>query len=225
MNDVIQIRSASKRNVMTSAFIGFICLSLGTLALVVLPDIYYLIGIFFISLSIVAFIVAWVKYREPEYSFVLSKSEIIYRRRQGLWTVAWSNIQRIDIPTVRRGLDIEPLDMIAIKLKDYPKFLDATSTRLMSNILMEQRPLLLHSSEACSSGHCYSDDLLEDDYYKSQCGKEYKGIQAMFANRMNKLRQRLGYDLFVSAADLDRSEADFVSLLKSCQQHVVLTRK
>ncbi|MDU0353680.1 DUF2982 domain-containing protein [Paraglaciecola aquimarina] len=171
-------------------------------------------------MSIVALVVAWVKYREPEYSFILSKNEIVHKRRQGNWTLSWSNIQRIDIPSVNRGFASEKLDMIGIKLKDYPTFLSVISPRLMTNILMEQRSLLLHSTDNCSSGSCYGEDLLEDDYYKTICGREYKGVQAMFANRMSKLRERLGYDIYISASDLDRSEIDFVNLLKRCQQHV-----
>jgi hypothetical protein len=94
----------------------------------------------------------------------------------------------------------------------------------MSNILMEQRPLLFHdmsASKDCATGGCHSDDMLEDDYYKDDNGVEYKGLQAMFANRMTKLRARLGYDLFVAGTELDRPEQEFVDLLRQCQQRVL----
>ncbi|MDP5039775.1 MAG: DUF2982 domain-containing protein, partial [Paraglaciecola sp.] len=72
------------------------------------------------------------------------------------------------------------------------------------------------------TGNCYGADLLEDDYFKDAEGNTYKGIQAMLANRMQKLRMRLGFDIFIAAGELDRSEHEFVKLLKQCQQHVLV---
>lgn len=228
MPDVIQIRSISKRNVVVSAFSGVVGLCFGTLLLMWLPKNYYLAGIFMISLALVMSLIAWVKYREPTYSFILTKNEIIYQCRHGKWQLNWANIQRIDIPKASvQGIN-QDLEMIAVKLKDYTNFLDTVSPRLMSNILMQQRPLLSHELSAkdnssCSTGQCLGDDLLEDDYYKMSNGAEYHGMQAMFANRMVKLRERLGYDIFVAASELDRTEQEFVTLLKQCQQQVVAT--
>ncbi|MGS2719209.1 DUF2982 domain-containing protein [Paraglaciecola aestuariivivens] len=225
MQDIIQIKSQAKRNVIVSAMFGIIILALGKLSLLVLPNDYYLIGIFLISLSIVAFILAWVKYREPEFSFCLTRSALTYQHRFGQWQLDWHNIQRIDRPTIYQAGSLQNLDMVGIKLKDYSAFLEHISPRLMSNILMEQRPLLLQGNNSqCQTGQCYGDDLLEDDQYKDQHGKTYSGIQAMFANRMLKLRQRLGYDIFVASAELDRPEQDFIELLKQCQQQVVSQR-
>jgi hypothetical protein len=45
----------------------------------------------------------------------------------------------------------------------------------------------------------------------------------MFANRMTKLRARLGYDIFVAASELDRPEQEFVELLRQCQQRVLVS--
>ena len=46
------------------------------------------------------------------------------------------------------------------------------------------------------------------------------GTQAMLANRMTKLRERLGYDLYINVSELDRSEQEFVRLLRECQEFV-----
>lgn len=228
MSDLIQIRSIAKKNVLVSTVSGLVGLCFGTLLLMLLPKNYYLAGIFVISLACVMLIIAWVKYREPTYSFVLSKSDIIYQSRHGQWQLSWDNVQRVDIPRVNAGATNQDLDMIAFKLKDYSTFLSNISPRLMTNLLMEQRPLLFHNlssenNQDCSSGQCLGDDLLENDYFKDLKGTEYRGIQGMFANRMWKLRDKIGYDIFVSAADLDRSEQEFVTLLKQCQQQVLVT--
>jgi hypothetical protein len=234
MQDIIEIRSQVKRNVIVSLLIGLVGLCLASIAFSVLPKSLYLIGIFLTSASLVALLIAWVKYREPQFSFLLTRTSILYKHRHGQWQLDWQNIQRVDVPKVARGLEHKPLDMVAIKIKDYSVFLEKVSPRLMTNTLMEQRPLLFHDmplskdcatgscpSTGCPSTGCPSDDLLENDYFKDNNGVEYKGIQAMFANRMTKLRARLGYDIFVAGSELDRPEQEFVDLLRQCQQRVL----
>jgi len=224
MQDIIEIRSQAKRNIIVSVTIGLAGLCLASISFSALPESLFLIGIFLTCGSLVALLIAWVKYREPKFSFLLSRTSILYNHRNGQWQLSWQNIQRIDVPKVIRGLEHIPLDMVAIKIKDYSVFMNGVSPRLMSNILMEQRSLLFHempSSKDCSSGSCPSDDMLEHDYFKDSNGIEYKGIQAMFANRMTKLRARLGYDLFIAGSELDRPEQEFVDLLRQCQLRVL----
>ncbi|MEP0176683.1 MAG: DUF2982 domain-containing protein [Paraglaciecola sp.] len=225
MEEVIKIRSHGKRNVIVTGLIGLGLFGLSIVMLVALPESFYLVGIFLLSASIIAFLIAWVKYREPQFSFLLTKTCICYHHKNGQWTLPWNSIQRIDVPLVTSGLERKNLHMVAIKIKDYSPLLENMSPRLMSNILMEQRPLLFHNmpseSENCATGNCYSDELLEDDIYKHSQGKVYKGIQGMFANRMTKLRQRLGYDLYIPVSELDRTEHEFVTLLQQCQQQVL----
>jgi hypothetical protein len=224
MQDIIEIRSQSKRNVIVSLLIGIVGLCLASITFSALPKSLYLIGIFLTSASIVALLIAWVKYREPQFSFLLSRTSILYKHRHGQWQLDWNNIQRFDVPKVTHGLELKPLDMVAIKIKDYSVFLKNVSPRLITNILMEQRSLLFHemsSSNDCATGNCHSDDILEHDYFKDINGIEFKGIQAMFANRMTKLRARLGYDIFVAGSELDRPTQEFVNLLRQCQQRVL----
>ncbi|WP_293745643.1 DUF2982 domain-containing protein [uncultured Paraglaciecola sp.] len=226
MQDVIEIKSQAKRNVIVSVLLGLVGLCLASISFSALPKSLYLIGIFLTSVSLVALLIGWFKYREPQFSFLLSRTSIFYKHRHGHWQLDWENIQRVDVPKVSHGLESTPLDMVAIKIKDYSVFLKEVSPRLMTNILMEQRPLLFHdmpSSKECASGACHSDDMLEHDYFKDSNGLEYKGIQAMFANRMTKLRARLGYDIFVAGSELDRPEQEFVDLLRQCQQRVLTT--
>lgn len=225
MEDIIEIRSHAKRNVIVSVLFGLIGLCLASIIFSVLPKWLYLVGIFLTSASLVALLIAWVKYREPQFSFLISRTSILYKHRHGQWQLDWKNIQRVDVPKVSHGLAHKPIDMVAFKIKDYSDFLAQISPRLMTNILMEQRPLLFQEmldSKDCASGSCHSDDMLEHDYYKDSNGKEYKGIQAMFANRMTKLRARLGYDIFVAGSELDRSEQEFVDLIRQCQQRVAM---
>jgi hypothetical protein len=224
MQDTIEIKRQAKRNVIVSLLVGLVGLFLASIAFSMLPETMYVIGVFLTSASLVALLIAWVKYREPQFSFLLSKTSILYKHRHGQWQLDWSNIQRVDVPKVTQGLEHKSLDMVAIKIKDYSAFLKGISPRLMTNILMEQRPLLFYDmsvTKDCASGSCNSDDMLESDYFKDSNGTQYKGIQAMFANRMCKLRTRLGYDIFVAGSELDRPEQEFVDLMRQCQQRVL----
>ncbi|MFQ3234609.1 MAG: hypothetical protein ACI9C4_000160 [Paraglaciecola sp.] len=224
MQNVIQIRSAATRNVLTS----LLCSAAGFLVSVAifnwLPERFFLLGVFATSASIVALMIAWFKFREPAFSIEISRDCLRYLHRRGHWQVGWDNIQRIDVPKAQRNMELEDLSLVGIKLKDYAPFLSSTPLRLMTNILMEQRPLLLLGDQQKSAtGSSFSSDFIEDDTYKYPDGTVIKGIPAMLANRMNKLRQRLGYDLYISSSELDRTEQEFVQLLRECQQHAVNT--
>jgi hypothetical protein len=60
MQDIIEIRSQVKRNVIVSVLIGLVGLSLASITFSVLPKSLYLIGIFLTSASLVALLIAWV---------------------------------------------------------------------------------------------------------------------------------------------------------------------
>ena len=119
MQDIIEIRSQAKRNVVVSVLLGLLGLFLASIAFSQLPKSLYLIGIFLTSASLIALLVGWFKYREPQFSFLLTRTSIVYKHRHGQWQLDWSNIQRVDIPKVKRGLEHKSLDMVAIKIKDY----------------------------------------------------------------------------------------------------------
>lgn len=218
----ILIRAASKRNGMTSVFVGAVALLVAIAMFKLLPEDTHIIAIFMTSLAIVAFLIGWFKVREPAHSLMLDKQHIHYLHRKGHWQLSWNNIQRVDIPRVTNGIDQTELMLIGLRIKHYQPLLQAISPRLATHIMMEQRPLLLQSqSENCQSGSCYSDDLIEEDRFKDEDGTVYTGVKAMFANRMNKLRQRLGYDLFINASELDREVNEFVSLLRDCHRTAI----
>jgi hypothetical protein len=220
LDEIIEIRASSKRNGFTTALIGIVALVLSATLMVWLPAAYQLTAIFLISASIVTLIIGWFKIREPAHSLILTRDAITYMHRFGQWEVNWQNIQRIDIPSVQKGLEHISLGLVGIKLKQYDPLLSNISPRLANNLLLEQRPLLLQNKPEVMEENIsnYGANLIEDDRFKSEQGKEYKGIQAMYANRMSKLRERLGYDLYISEAELDRPVKDFVALLRECQQ-------
>ena len=220
--ETILIRAQSKQNSLTSLVLGCIGLLLALVVFFVLPESFFLLGVFLLSGAIVASIIAWYKWREPPHSLQLTKQHLAYIHRNGQWQLDWHNIQRIDVPKIHSGLDVTSLGLVGIKIKDYLPLLENISPRLATNILLEQRPLLLQlQKQGCATGACYSEDLLEDEVHKLAQGGTIKGIKGMLGNRMKKLRERLGYDLYIATAELDRDEQAFVDLLRQCQQQVL----
>ncbi len=218
-DESIFIRATSKRNGLTTFSIGLVVLCLSFILISLLPRSLFLIGVFALSAGIVTMLIGWFKIREPEHSIELTKTQIVYRHRHGVWSLDWQNIQRVDVPKVTSGIEHKKLGMVGIKLREYQPLLASISPRLATNLLLEQRPLLLQGNQ-CTTGGCYSADLIEDDRFKASDGQTITGIPAMLANRMTKLRASLGFDLFISASELDRSTEDFVSLLRDCQSQV-----
>ncbi|MCV2886448.1 DUF2982 domain-containing protein [Aestuariibacter sp. AA17] len=220
-DDALMIRPEAKKNGITCLAIGCAGGGFSLLLFAILPTAINLSAIFLLSASIVAILIGWFKLREPEHSMVISRQDIAYYHRVGKWSLTWKNIIRIDTPRVSHGIDLRELDLIGIKINEYAPFLDSISPRLASHLLMEQRALLLQNDN-CKTGQFYSESLIENDTFKFADGRVITGIKAMFANRMRNLRERLGYDIFISSAELDRSKDEFVSLLRQCQNQVRL---
>lgn len=219
LQDLIEIRAQAKRGALASIAVGCSGLLVGALLLMWLPELLRLVAIFAISVGLVGLLLGWFKLREPKHSLVLSKTHIIYYHRLGQWQTHWSNIARIDVPQIHIDLEYLPLAVVGIRLRSYEPLLNSMSPRLMNNMMLEQRSLLLQALKGQKEQNSEFDDhLLEADKFTSEDGKVYRGLQAMFANRMSKLRNSLGYDIFINAAELDRPPTEFVTLLRQCQQ-------
>ncbi|GGW78707.1 DUF2982 domain-containing protein [Alteromonas halophila] len=215
----ILIRATSKRNGITSVIIGLAGVLLSMLWFALTPDWLFLAGVFLTSASIVALLIGYFKLREPEHSIEISPDVIHYQHRLGNWMIDWENVQRVDCPRVRHGIEHVDLETIGIRIKEYGPFLKSVSPRLATHLLMEQRPLLFQNKdENCPSGSCYEQSMFDDKHFTLPDGEVFTGIKAMLANRMMQLRERLGFDVYVSASELDRTPGEFVSLLRDCQQ-------
>jgi hypothetical protein len=217
-NDCILIRSTAKRNGLTTLLIGVAVLLIASVAMTASPKWLLLPLIFCVSGAIVTILIGWFKLREPEHSLAIDREKVSYSHRCGQWQIAWDDIQRVDCPRVSRGLDHDTLELVGFKLKRYDEFLQTISPRLASHIIMEQRPLLIHGqNKSCSTGGCYSSSLFEDKPFVLENGVTLTGIKAILANRMTAVREALGYDVFISASELDREPVAFVGLLRECQ--------
>lgn len=218
-SEAIFIRSAAATNGITTILVGLVVALVGSLIIIALPKLFFLVGILFLSGSIIAFVMGFYKLREPKYSLEITKEAIVYHHRKGKWRISWDNIQRIDVPKVHKGLEHIDLEMVGFRLRDPERFLNEISLRLITHLLMEQKPLVTQViTSDCNSGQCHGDDIINDVKFKCADGTLITGVSAMFANRMLKLQQGLGYDIYLSVNDLDRDGHSFVRLLRDCQE-------
>ncbi|MBT1451622.1 DUF2982 domain-containing protein [Glaciecola sp. XM2] len=220
-SETIFIRGISSHNGITTLLIGAAAVFLGGMTISLLPELFFLAGILIIAAGIIALTMGFFKIREPKYSLEITKERLTYHHRLGKWHIDWHNIQRVDVPRVHSGLEHIDLEMVGFRLKQPEAFLSTISPRLITHLLMEQRPLVTQAERAsCGTGKCYGDDLIEDGKYQTTDGVELRGITAMFANRMRKLQSGLGYDVFISVNELDRSAQEFVNLVRDCHESV-----
>lgn len=220
--DAIFIRSSAASNGITTLLVGGLVALVGAAVISFLPPLFFLVGILFLSGSTIAFVMGFYKLREPQYSLEITKQAIIYYHRKGQWMIPWENIQRFDVPRIRKGLEHVELEMVGFRLREPENFLSDISPRLVTHLLMEQRPLVAQLiANNCNSGQCYGDDIMEDTKYKCSDGSMLSGVTAMFANRMKKLQQGLGYDIFLSVNDIDRDGKAFIALLRECHETVL----
>lgn len=143
---------------------------------------------------------------------------------KGGWVLQWSNISRIDVVHVNNQGWQQPLPWVGIRIKEYGPYLQHICPRLIAGILMDQRSLLylgmreMHQqslqTQSALKKKTFEDIVLDATPYIDEHGCTYMGLQALMANRMHYQRQALGYDLFIAAADLDRSIDDFVGLTR-----------
>lgn len=221
-SEIILIRSASATNGLTTLIIGAVVAVLGAMIISFLPKLFFLVGILFLSGSIVAFVMGYYKLTEPKVSLSISKQSITYYHKRGTWNIPWKNIQRVDIPRIHKGLEYIDLEMIGFRLRDPECFMQTISPRLITHLLMEQRPLLTQVAQSdCKSGYCYGDEIIDDVKYKCNDGRLLTGVSAMFANRMRKLQKGLGYDIYLSVNDLDRDCPAFIRLMRECQDSLL----
>lgn len=224
--DAIYIRSSASTNGLTTLLVGAGVALIGTLIIVALPRLFFLVGILFLSGSIIAFVMGFYKLREPKFSLEISRDAIVYHHRKGQWRIDWENIQRVDVPRIHKGLEHIDLEMVGFRLRDPERFVSDISLRLVTHLLMEQRPLVTQIAMSdCKTGQCYGDDIIDDVKYKCTNGAMLSGVTAMFANRMRKLQRGIGYDVYLSVNELDRDAKAFVQLIRECQDSLMETQR
>ncbi|MGR5237654.1 DUF2982 domain-containing protein [Vibrio alfacsensis] len=152
--------------------------------------------------------------RKGQVSFTLTASHFQQHLFKGGWVVRWKNIDSIGICTYQQEGWHQPLPWIGIRLKHYSPYLNAICPRIATEVLLSQRALLYLGAKQHQCETKFEDMVLDPLPYISKDGIRYDGLLAMLANRMKYQRQFYGYDVFISANDLDRDAEAFVGLAR-----------
>lgn len=151
----------------------------------------------------------------PSVSFTLSFMHCQYHSRYGGWTTTWHNITDIGHATLGTQGWYTPLPWIGIRLTDYDDFIGSICPRVASRILLEQRILLVMALKSQpDSPYLLEDMLFDDSPFITTNGEQFRGLQAMLANRMRYNRVFFGFDFFIADDVIDRPVADFIGLLR-----------
>ncbi|WP_417656405.1 DUF2982 domain-containing protein [Pseudidiomarina aestuarii] len=219
------ISPSARQNALTFCLLGVLFFAVAMFCwLVEAPLAPAAFGLLWIASAVLLFL-GIAKLLEPETSFIITPAEITYSHRRGRWTLPWEAITRFDAPRVHRGLNLEDLPYLGFRLEDIEVLLERISPRLMSHVIVEQRHLLalgLRYERPDLSDYSQYYDIPER--FIGRSGREYKGLQAMFAVRSQQLRELLGYDIYIHASALDRPLDEFIQHLRqlqsSRQQHL-----
>ncbi|MDF2154307.1 DUF2982 domain-containing protein [Vibrio sp. CAU 1672] len=152
--------------------------------------------------------------KKSQVSFTLTAYHLQQHLFKGGWVVKWRNIDNIGICTYEQEGWHQPLPWIGIRLKHYSPYLNSICPRIATEVLLNQRALLYLGARQHQRESEFEDMVLDQTPYISSEGVQYKGLLAMLANRMAYQRKFYGYDVFISASDLDRDAEAFVGLAR-----------
>lgn len=179
------------------------------LAWLIAPDLTSQTGwILLWLLGIYACWLAWVKLSEPFHVLQLTAQGVTFFHRRGSWQLDWQNVELVTLATSGQGQEFA---YVGFRIRHYQPFIQRLPLRLAVHLLTEQRHLLLQAASGCQQGQCAADYLLMVGPCEHQ-NVNYKGVQAMFVERMRNLRQWLAADVFIANSSLPCSAIEF------CQQ-------
>ena len=170
-------------------------------------------------LTIVASFVGLKKLSAPVVLAETTSEGLVYHHSHGSWMVPWREIGHVQ----QIELQGRELAWIGVRLNSYDGLLQTIPLRLAVRLLIEQRGVLIAAAGgACPSGRCAGDFLVDALEYRTPL-QLYKGVQAMFGQRMAHLRQLLQADLLIPTDLKDCSAAEFSQHLN--RQRLIFTQE
>lgn len=204
--DKLQYRAATARGGVKTLLVSSLALLLWLLLLLLIPDVLQSTAwVLLLVCCLLGLIAGYGKLTEPLYVIELDQQGFAYQHHKGRWFIPWQGFSFISVPELAG----KELAYVGVKLRHYEEFLDQLQPRLAVHLLMEQRHLLIAAlGSNCPSGTCPSDLMIEVGEYKGAT-RSYKGAIAMFARRMQLLRQLTGFDLFIPMNAIGAKPDDF----------------
>lgn len=156
-------------------------------------------------LTAVAAFVGLKKLSAPVVLVEATAEALIYHHPRGSWRLPWPQIAHVQ----QLELQGRELAWIGVRLHNYDELLETIPLRLAVRLLIEQRAVLIAAAGgACPTGRCAGDYLADATEFRTS-QRFYKGVQAMFGQRMANLRQLLQTDLLIPADFKDCSAREF----------------
>ncbi|SNY46391.1 Protein of unknown function [Arsukibacterium tuosuense] len=143
-----------------------------------------------------AIFLGFAKLAEPRHFLKCDEQGVHYYHRYGSWLLPWNSFMYCAVPQ----LEQHDLSFIGFKVTDYDAVLQPLRLRLAVRLMTEQRPLFISAvKQGCATGQCASELLAEKDTFATE-NQQYSGIKAVFGQRMLRLAQASGFDLFVPSS-------------------------
>lgn len=175
------------------AFVGLFIFSV-----LFMDQVTLMLAIGFISAGIGIY-AGWAKLAEPLYGIECDEAGVRYHHKKGSWLLPWHAFSHA---SPQPDVDVE-VNYIAFKVTDMHAFLENLPLRLAIKLMMEQRALWFAIlKQKCPAGECATEWMAEKDRFNTP-QKQYDGVKAMFANRMKKLGEFCGYELFIPVNCID----------------------
>ncbi|WP_372626135.1 DUF2982 domain-containing protein [Arsukibacterium sp.] len=143
-----------------------------------------------------AIFLGFAKLAEPRHFLKCDEAGVHFFHRYGSWLLPWHSFQYCAVPQ----LEHQDLSFIGFKVTDYDVLLQPLRLRLAVRLMTEQRPLFISAvKQGCTTGQCASELLSEKDVFSTR-HHTYNGVKAVFGQRMHRLAQACGFEVFVSSS-------------------------
>lgn len=204
--DKLQYRAATAKGGVKTLLFSSSALLLWLFLLLLTPDLLHSSAwVLLLICCLLGLLAGYAKLTEPFYVVELDQQGFCYIHHKGHWRIPWTGLFFVAVPE----LDGKQIAYIGVKLKSYDDFLAQLQPRLAVHLMVEQRHLLIAAlGSNCPSGTCPTDLMVEVGEYRGTA-RSYKGAIAMFARRMQLLRQLTGFDLFIPMNAIGPEPAEF----------------
>lgn len=166
--------------------------------------------------SFIIVLIGYFKHSEPNISYELTPQIIKYHHRRGEWQINWSDIIRIG--EVNAGIQGEKIRLpyLGIRLTSLEPLAKSITPRLANKLIHEQQELIKLAVQ--NSQLTVQQGAISFSEYKTNF-KLFKGPVAAWLQQSENLALAYGYHLYIPEDSFDRSQKEFLSLLKQCQTY------
>ena len=170
-------------------------------------------SLFFVSILLILFALGQYVYGQ-NLGFTFTETHFQQHLFKGGWVLHWTNMKRIDECKYDFQGWCTPIPWIGIEIKDYQSCIERMSPKIITQILLHQRSLLLLGLKQHGRQREFEDHVMKNPPYLLPSGKRLLGLQAMLAHRMAIQKELWGFDLFIAEGDLIKPKEEFIGMAR-----------